>query len=142
MYMTYEELREKHQAETNAFPLAAAFNDKQLEEAMKRLDVKSTDELLHVGGGTLIRKTDRQRLHDMLDRHERELKEAMQDNKFLKEAFIYELGNHEYCITMDPEDTLDALNIEINEFATDKRMQRVFREAERDYLKSMEYLGY
>lgn len=139
MYMTYEELREKHQAETNAFPLAAAFNDKQLDEAMQRLNVKSTDELLHVGGGTLIRKTDRQRLHDLLDRHERELKEALMDDKVLKEAFIYELGNHEYCLTLDPEDTLDALGIDCKEFAADTRMKRIFREAERDYLKSAGY---
>ena len=36
--MTYEELKAKHQAEVNAFPLGACFSKAQFEEMMSGLD--------------------------------------------------------------------------------------------------------
>jgi hypothetical protein len=39
----YQELREKQQAELNAFPMFFAFNQKQFEEGMKSLGLKPTD---------------------------------------------------------------------------------------------------
>ena len=137
--MTYAELRKKHKAEIDAFPLAAAFNDKQFGEALQKLGVSSARELVHIGGGILIRKADRTMFYEMLERHERELKEALKDDRILYEALGYEMANHEYCVTEDIEDTLDALGIDYEEFSTNARMQRVFVKCRKDYMKSAVY---
>lgn len=113
----YTELKAKHQAEVNSFPFGFAFNQSQFDEMMKKWDLKPTDirEILSIGGGGYIRRADADAMHEMLARHESELKGAMQDYDFAFEAFSYELSNHEYCITGELDDTLDALGLTIDE---------------------------
>ena len=113
--MRYIELKQKQQDEINNFPMAFAFSDKQLENAMQQLGVTSTDELLSIGGGGLIRKSDRELLKQLSDRQEKELWEHINADKtgdgFIYDMFLYELDNHEYIITYDVEETLDALGL-------------------------------
>jgi len=134
--MTYVEFRERQQREINDFPMAAAFSEKQLEEAMQKLNVQSPKELVHVAGGMLIRRDDQKDLLALLKRHDDEWKQAMKNDDLLQEAFIYEMGNHEYCLTMDREDTLNALQITDEEFLADIRLRGIFSKAEKEYLKS------
>ena len=120
----YTELKSKHQAEVNAFPFGFAFNQSQFDEMMIKWGLKPTDirEILSIGGGGYIRRNDADAMHEMFARHEAELKVAMQDPNFAFEAFNYELANHEYCITGELDDTLDALGLTLEEVNADPEM--------------------
>ena len=114
---TYVEMRDRQQKEFNAFPLGAAFNDRQFEEMMKKWGLKATDtdKIYHIGYGSYIRKSDHKAFHEMIDRHQKEFWDAIKADKtgedFIYGMFYCELCNHEYCITYDFEDTLNALQI-------------------------------
>lgn len=142
--MTYAELKNKHEQEMNAFPLGACFSQKQFEEMMQKwgLTIDDTDKILSIGGGCYIRKSDRQTFHDMINRFEQERKDAIAADPtgdgYIYQMFLCELANHEYCITYDLEDTLNALGLTIEEINADKRMLHGLKKAERDYLKHSE----
>ena len=137
--MDYREFKERTQKEFNTLPLMFAFSNEQFEEGKKKLCVKDDKELVSIGGGGFIKKVDAHLLDEMINRHNKEYKELMQDDEFLYSAFYYELGNHEYCITLDPEDTLEALCLTAEEVADDPRLMKIFLKAKRDYLKSCIY---
>ena len=127
----YTELKAKHQAEVDAFPFGFAFNQKQFEEMMTKwgLTPDDTDKIYSIGGGGYIRKSDSKAMSEMFDRHEAERKAAMQDDEYLYEMFNYELANHEYCITYDLDNTLDALGLTIDEIKADPRMLHILKRA-------------
>ena len=127
----YTELKAKHQAEVDAFPLGFAFNQSQFDEMMKKWGLKPTDirEILSIGGGGYIRRTDADAFKEMMGRHESELEAAMQDYEFAFEAFNYELANHEYCITYDLDDTLDTLGLTMDEIKADPQMLHILERA-------------
>ena len=127
----YTDLKSKHEAEVNAFPLGFAFNQSQFDEMMKKWGLKPTDirEILSIGRGGYVRKDDAKAMHEMFDRHEAERKAAMQDDEYLYEMFNYELANHEYSYTYDLDDTLDALGLTIDEINTNPRMADALKRA-------------
>lgn len=113
----YEELREKHQKEYNAFPQSFAFDDNQLKEGLKELGLNENDthKVIGIPGGGFIRATDEEKYIEMLKRHNREHQEQISLDKdgtgYIKDMFITELINHEYGYTNDLEDTLVALGL-------------------------------
>ena len=116
--MTYSELKERHQAEINSFPMMFAFSNQQFKEGMERLglDETETDKIFKFGeSGGFYLKTDAPRLEAMFERQEKELKEAISGDVtgagFIFDMFLYELDNHEYCITGTITDALRALGI-------------------------------
>lgn len=117
----YTDLKAKHQAEVNAFPLGFAFNKDQYDAMMSKWGLKPTDrsQIIYMDRGCFVRKSDYKAMHEMFDRHDAELKAAMQDTNFAFEAFSYELGNHEYCYTYELDDTLNALGLTIDEINAD-----------------------
>ena len=110
--MTYLELKQKHREEFDSFPIIFAFSTSQLAEGLKQLNCTKED-LRATGAGGFIRKEDTQALRDLINRHAEETAEAFKDDSFLISAIKYELANHEYCITHDPEPTLRALGIDL-----------------------------
>jgi hypothetical protein len=118
---SYRELTAKHEKEVNEFPFMWAFNKKQFEEGMARLGLAptDTDKIYSIGSGGYIRKTDSDALAAMMDRHTAERQAAIAADTtgegFILDMFVYELDNHEYCITWDLEPTLDALGLTLDE---------------------------
>ena len=137
----YIELKNKHQAEINAFPMFFAFSDEQFTKGMKSLGLKETDtdKIYSLKGtGGFYKKTDAAKLNEMFERHETECNKAMEDAEYLFQMFYYELGNHEYCITYDLEDTLDALGLTLEQVNNDKRLLKALKAAKKKYLESIE----
>ena len=138
----YKQLKDKHQKEMNAFPLGAAFSDKQFEEMMQKwgLTVNDADKICSIGGGCFIRKSDNDAFFEMLDRFKKEKEDAIAADKtgkgFIYDMFIYELANHEYCITYDYEETFDALGLTLEKINADQRLVRGLQKALKDYLKN------
>ena len=111
----YQILKDRQQKEFNAFPMSAAFSQQQFAEMMAKWGLlpTDTDKIVHIGGGCYIRKTDR-------------------------EAFRVLVENHEYCITYDLEDTLDAVGLTVDEINADKRLLGGLEKALSQYLKDSE----
>lgn len=107
--ISYVELTERQREELNNFPIAYAFNDEQLQRALEKLGAKSTYECVTVmGHGDIVKKEDAPNLIAMFKRHTKELQEALQDEEFAEEAFLYEMDNHEYAINWDGDDDVLA----------------------------------
>ena len=134
--MKYSEFKAAQSAAISAFPIAWAFSQSQLAEAMEKLGVKDQSELAQTYGGGLIRKTDAQSLRDLHARQSVERSEFLADPANLKSALVYELSNHEYCITYDHSSALSALGLRSSELSSDQ--WDILKDAKTKYLEGCE----
>ena len=110
--ITYQELKRKHSEDIDNFEgIFFAFNNKQFKEGMEKvgLTISDTKEIYSLGVGGYIRKDKSKDFEDMLERHTKERQELKKEEKTLLSALVYELQNHEYCISGDTEPALNAL---------------------------------
>lgn len=145
----YIEMKQRHQAEVNAFPMKFAFTQESLERGMRELGLdpkKDMDKIVAIPGGGFIRESDKQAFLDLFSRHDKERKEAVAADKdgtgYLYHMFRYELANHEYAYTRDVSSTLDALGYTLQEIAEDPALSDAFLNAREDYLKEAEEKGW
>ena len=138
----YQEMKDRQQKEFDAFPIGAAFSNQQFQQMMEKwsLTVNDTDKICSIGGGCYIRKTDKEALCALINRLNNEKENAiaadLTGDGFIFDMFVYELANHEYCITYDLEDTLDALGLTPEEVNADKRLSYALNKAIKHYLKN------
>ena len=131
----YTELKQRQQAEFNAFPMQFAFSERQFAEGMAALGLAptDTDRIYSAPGGGFYRREDSQRLKDMTDRFDRELAWAIAADEtgegFIYEMFLYELDSHEYGYTGDTTDALRALGYTAAEVLGDPRLKRGIEKA-------------
>ena len=127
--------------ELEDFPIAYAFNEKQLEEALKKLGAKKEECVTLFNHGDVLKKTDVPAFKTMLKRHTKELQEAMKNEDFAEAAFLYEMDNHEYAINWDGDaDVLAALCLDeklLKEFG----LEDAYRRARRAHMKHAEEWG-
>ncbi len=134
----YRELQAAQEKERNAFPFMFAFDQKQFDDGMKGLglDPKDMDKIISIGYGGYIRKTDKGALLSMRVKHNKEIKDAIAADKdgtgYIFDMFEYELANHEYCITWDFDDTLDALGLTMDQVNSDPRMVKALQRAHKE----------
>ena len=109
----YLDFKKRQQKEFEDFPIAYAFNDKQLEEALVKLGATKEECVSVFGHGDIVRRQDAKDLVKLFTRHDKELKEKLKsDPEFAYEAILYEMDNHEYAINWSgDEDVLSALGI-------------------------------
>ena len=127
---TYLTMKKQHQKEVNDFPFFFAFSNKQFDEGMAKFGLSSddTDKIYSFGktGGYYLR-TDGDRLHEMFQRHGKEMQDAIDSDTtgegFIFDMFNYELANHEFIITNDIEYTLEMLGITLEEYEKDARLK-------------------
>lgn len=134
----YVELKNKIQKEVDEFPMGFAFSNEQFEKMKEELGVKEDSELLSIGAGGFIRKVDKDAFNELFDNKAKRIDEEIENDKtgegFIKDMFLYELANHEYCITYDLEDTLYALDLTYDEVMNDERLLRGLTLAKNEYL--------
>ena len=107
----YLDLQKKQQDEFNNFPIAYAFNEQQMEEALKKLGATKEECVTVFGHGDIVKRTDAKALLAMMKQHTKDLQEAMKDPDFAEAAFLYEMDNHEYAINWSAdEDVLACFN--------------------------------
>lgn len=72
----------------------------------------------------------------MQERFVKEREDAIAADKtgdgFIYHMFLYEPANHEYCIAFDLEETLNALDLAMEQINADKRLLHGLRKAEKD----------
>lgn len=128
MANTYKTLKDQHAKEFNEFPMQFAFSNEQFKEGMKKLGLKETEthKVYSFGGGGFYRRTDSKALGEMIERHNREMNEAIENDQtgegYIFDMFDYELANHEFGYTWDLEPTLDALGLTMDEVKANERL--------------------
>lgn len=139
---SYLELKNRHQQEVNAFPMFFAFDNEAFNKGMESfgLSPDETSKIYKFGSsGGYYLKSDSDRLKEMFDRHERERKEAVANDKtgkgYILQMFKYELANHEYAYTLDTEDTLLALDLTEVEIEASEPLKRGLKLAIKNILK-------
>lgn len=136
----YQELKDRQQKEFNSFPIGFAFNNQQFKDQMERLGLteSDTDKIVSIGGGGFIKKDDVKEFNNLMEKFDKEMKTEIDKDKdgmgFIKDMFLYELGNHEYIITGDLFDTLDALNLKIEDVIKSSKLKNGLELAKKEYL--------
>lgn len=109
----YLDLKKRHEEEFADFPVAYAFSDKQLTEALEKLGAEKSECVTVFGHGDIVKKKDVPALFALLKRHTKELHDALLDVDFAEAAFLYEMDNHEYAINWDGDaDVLAAFSLD------------------------------
>lgn len=130
----YLDLKQRHQKEVEDFPIAYAFNGKQLKEAIEKLGA-TKHEVTTLGYGTVIKRSDIPAFEELLEDHRHELKLAMEDKEFAYEAFLYEMDNHEYAINWSgDDDVLECFNLIYDEL-DGLGLKEVYQRAARQHMK-------
>lgn len=150
----YREMKDRHQAEVNAFPFGFAFGTDQFVEMMKKWglchghDGRPTKndcrQILSIGAGGYVRKSDADAMHAMFDRHRNELADAIAADKddFVYQMFYAEMANHEYGYTCDPHDTLMACGLNMMVVQSDPALYAAWKKAQDQIMKDYEEANY
>jgi len=133
--MNYQTLKAQHQTVVNDFPMEFAFSEKQLVEALEKLEC-TKDEVYSGGSGMIYRKTDSKKLAAMFDSLNDSMETWLKDDKFFMSAISYEIANHEYGYTYEIQDSLDALGLSVDDL-TDKQKELI-QVAVREYMSTFE----
>ena len=138
----YLELKKRHEKEVGDFPIAYAFNDKQLEEALVKLGATKEECVTVFGHGDIVKRENAQPLIEMLERHTEEIKQRLIDDiEFAEAAFLYEMDNHEYAINWSAdEDVMDCFCINWD-FIRKHGLQMAYDSARNKHFKQMEDWG-
>lgn len=138
----YLELKKKHEKEFEEFPIAYAFNDEQLKEALEKLGATKDECITVFGHGDIVKRTDAKALIELMGRHVSELKQKLKDDvEFAEAAFLYEMDNHEYAINWSAdEDVLDCFSINWD-FIRKHGLQMAYDSARNKHMKHAEEWG-
>ena len=127
----YKELKQRQEKEIGSFDgVFFAFSDSQFADGMRSvgLDAEDTKKVYSFGAGGYIKRDRFGAFQAMFAKHKMELKQLKKDEKQLYGALLYELRNHEYCITGNPTEALHAIGCK----EIDKSMlERACKEAEK-----------
>lgn len=134
----YQQLKSRQQARVDAFPLGAAFSDKQFTEMMKyRFGLQDTPEdrqkIISLGYGVFIRKSDKEAYVALMNGIKKELEEFLEDDANFIAACEYEYANHECQISGDWEEGLFPLGLSF-ETLTD-RQRKLAKQARDNFWK-------
>lgn len=130
---TYQQLKNRHQAEVDAFPFGAAFNRNQFEDMRKKIPLSDGDKYYSLGAGVYVRGKDIPAMEEMFKRHKQEKLEFNKNRKSLQQAIVQELFNYEYCYSENDEPVLAAVGYSMNDFNSDKELQEIYRKAVHKY---------
>lgn len=140
----YLELKKENQKRFDEFAKDSiywifAFSQKDFDKKLKEHNLIASD-LVSIGAGGFIKKESKEnylKLFRTLNAND-EFKAIQHDDDEVIKAFKYELANHEYCITYDLTDTLEALNIDSETFYNDDRLKGLMYVAKKQYLANYE----
>lgn len=144
-YKNYAVMKDAQQKEYNEFckgKVFYAFNEEQFNEGMKSLGLTpdDTDKIYRDTYGSYILRSQAPARAALVKRLNSERQEHLKDYDFLKSAFRCELANHEYCVTYEYGDALNALGMTYAQVKNDDTLHKALLEAIKEYLKNCEDL--
>lgn len=134
---TYTEMKERHQNAINALPLAFAFSRDQYRAKLAEWGITEEEAaagaIVGIGNGGFIKASDRDLVISTFERIADEEEAAIAADTtgdgFIYQMFFYELNNHEFILTHDVAETLDALNITAEEVNASPALQNGLKKA-------------
>lgn len=136
--MRYAEYKKQRQDSFNKLPMKAAFGDKQFEKMMSSWGLTTSEEDLKkirpLGYGAYCLAKDEHLFQEWQEENDKLEREFLSNEEQLKDALIYEFGNHECGYTMNPKDGVLALFSE-KEMETNEILKKVFPVAWKEYLE-------
>lgn len=137
-FKSYQEMKSTHEKELNQLNMGFAFSDKQFDEMMEEWGLdpeKDLDKIvrLNVSGG-FLQKKDLPEYRAFWDRYDAENKLFKKQQKNLVEMLVSELANHEYCITGDLEETLNACGFDKKDYLENESLRKAVKKAKSEYL--------
>lgn len=137
----YVELQKRHREEIDIFPIAFAFSEEQLVEALKKLGATKEECVTLANCGDIMKKTDVPAFETMIERHKKEIYELLKNEQDAEEAFLYEMDNHEYAINWSgDEDVLECFNLNYDKLEKMGLLPAYLR-ARRKHMKHAEQWG-
>lgn len=137
--MKYRSINDEIQRRYNEFPMKFAFSEEQLQKGLAELGCKDRSEVVSIGAGGFIRRTDVEAFKTMINECAHLKEHYIQtDDEFVLSMFEYELRNHEYCITYNYEDTLRACGLRYEDIENDQRLAKLLCQATDNYLSGYE----
>lgn len=138
----WKDLREKQQAEVNAFPMHFAFGNEQIQKKIQELNLDPENwrtQIVGIGAGGFVLKSDLPALKEMFKRH-REEREALIATDSTGDGVIYEmfhaaLVNTEYGYTVDWTDALEHEGYTEADIEVDPRLKHGLQRAAADIRK-------
>lgn len=132
----YVRLVERQREELNNFPIAYAFNEQQLDEALEKLGVIDLRDCVTVfKHGDIVKREDAPKLIELMRRHTQEMADAMKDKEFAEAAFLYEMDNHEYAINWDgDDDVLGCFGLDFDKLK-ELGLEDAYRRARNQHMK-------
>lgn len=137
-YHTRADMEIAHQKEVNNFPMVFAFDRETLKrECLKVFDLDIDEpgnlkQLVGIGGGGVIRRSDIKAFNEMFERQKEEKKAFTKDFNNLVAVIVSAMRDHEYSYTMDKEDVL----IELSAYTDNLRFDEAWRKAEEKVLRA------
>ena len=129
--MTYIELNKQAEERISALPIVWGFSDKQIRENAEAKGIAVTD-LRAIGAGGYISIHDRKLVASAFSLNMKERDLWLLDMKNLEEAFLYELGNHEFCITYNDVEVWEAVGVSLEDHTVEQ--MDAYLSARRTYL--------
>ena len=134
---TYRQMKDRHQAEANALPLAFAFSRDQYARQLASWGITEAEAnngaILGIGGGGFIRSSDRDLVTSTFNRIAEEEAAAiaadLTGDGYIYEMFFYELNNHEFSYTGDIDETLAALRLTTDDINSNEALQHGLKRA-------------
>jgi len=138
-YENYQEQKERQQKEVNALPLHFAFSKKQLIKVLTEWGITEEEAkagaVYNLGAGTLCKAADYEFIMETLQRHGAERQASIKADTtgmgFVYSMFLYELYNREFGYTGEVWDTLDALNITLEDIEESEQLKTGFEAAKK-----------
>ena len=132
-FTSYGEMKDAHQKDVNDFPMVFMFgkkSDEELKRILAKINATSLDECISVyGAGDVMNKADLPKWNELCKVHGEERKRFVENN--LVQAILYEMENHEYSYTRDPEDTLMALGRTYEDLENDPLFNEAWAKAQK-----------
>lgn len=101
-----------------------AFSNEQFQKGLESVGASEQNKVVSLGAGGYILKSEFDDFNIFFEKRQEQLEKNLKDdNDFARQAFEYELCNHEYCITQDDTDALDALGIDYK-FIIDNKLSK------------------
>lgn len=137
MRTSYESLIDRQRKEFNDLPITYAFGGKdEINKAVKRLGANDISECCTIfDHGDIVKKVDKSKVLETMKQHDKELREAMKDDNFAYEAFLYEMDNHEYAINWSgDEDVLGCFGMTVEDLRA-LGLQCIYETARREHMR-------
>ena len=140
----YREIEKKIQDIISDVPIRYAFGQEQFDKnVIGYFGFKSMDEahekLYGNGYGGYYLRTDSNTIKETWDKVHKMKEEAIEQDKdgtgYIYDMFYFELGNHEYQITLDLEPTIEACGLTINGINDNEILLKSLKQARADFMQ-------